>query len=138
MTEQEREDLLTLKLLMPEIKASLNKMIENQQVLTQIKLEADDSKRFRQNIDTIVERIISQRLNTVQFEQELNKQIEKITEQYLNKQNVRDDFTSKVKGIFTDEFKHIQLSLYFKLTAIVGSVATALVIFILKGVLGDK
>lgn len=136
MTEQEREDLLTLKLLMPEIKTSLNKILESQEVLTKLKIEVDDSKKFRQDFGSIVERIIDQRLNSIEFERALNEQIKKQAKEYLNQEEVRDDFTKKVDSRFKIMFKEIQLGMYLRLTAIVGSIATALAVIVLKGMLG--
>lgn len=136
MTEQEREDLLTLKLLMPEIKTSLNKILESQEVLTKLKIEVDDNKKFRAEFGTIVERIVTQRLNTIEFERALTGQIKDKAKEYLNQEEVRDDFTNKVDRRFDIKFKEIQLGLYLKLTAIVGSVATALAVAVLKGMVG--
>lgn len=136
MTEQEREDLLTLKLLMPEIKTSLNKILESQDVLTKLKIEGDDNKKFRQDFGSIVERIVAQRLNTVEFERSLNEQIKKQAKEYLNQEEVREDFTNKVDSRFNLKFREIQLGLYLKLTAIVGSIATTLAVIVLKGMVG--
>lgn len=136
MTEQEKEDLVRLKMLVPEIQKSLTKILDNQEVLAQIKMEVEDNKNFRARFTSEVTELVAQRLNTVQFEKDLNAQIEKQTQLYLNRQDVRDDFVNKVKNIFQIEFKYIQLGLYLKLTAVVGAVATGLATFILKGVIG--
>lgn len=133
MTEQEREDLLTAKLMLVEVKKALSKMLENQEVLTELKLDADSNKKFRERFEEKVLALVTQRLNTIQFEADLNKQIQNQTKEYLNKKEVRKEFTADVKGIIEDEMAGLQLSLFWKITAFVGTVLMAIFGIVLKG-----
>lgn len=133
MTEQEREDLLTAKLMLVEVKKALSKMLENQEVLTELRLDADSNKKFRERFEEKVLALVTQRLNTIQFEADLNKQIQNQTKEYLNKKEVRKEFTADVKGIIEDEMAGLQLSLFWKITAFVGTVLMAIFGIVLKG-----
>ena len=127
-----------MELILPEVQKSMNKILENQEVLTELKLDAEANKKFRENFAKSVTELVAQRLNTVNFEQSLNEQIEKQVMIIFNKPAVRDDLTQKITNVFTHQFKQIQLSMYWKLTAVVGTFATVAATIVIKGLLGGS
>lgn len=138
MTEDEKNRLIKVELILPEVQKSLNKILENQSVITELKLDAEANKKFRDNFSRDVSELIAQRLNTINFEQALNEQIEKQVMIIFNKPAVRGDLTQKIKEVFFHQFKQIQLSMYWKLTGVAATIATALATFVIKGMLGGS
>ena len=134
MTEQEREELLTLKLIVPEIQKAMNKILENQEVVTELRLEAENNKQFRKAFEDKVLDLVSRRLNTIQFEASLNGQITKQVETYLTSKEARKDFSQEVNTILEDKLEKLQLSMFWRLTAFIGTIVTAVVLILVKGV----
>lgn len=134
MTEQEREELLTLKLIVPEIQKAMGKILENQEVVTELRLEADNNKTFRKAFEDKVLDLVSRRLNTIQFEADLNVQIRKQVEIYLTSKDARKDFSEAVNELLDDRLEKLQLNMFWRLTAFIGTIVTAVVLILVKGV----
>lgn len=113
----------------------MNKVVEGLDSLSILLVEADNNKKFRIDFESKVKNIIDDRLNTTKFDESIKRTIEKEVIAIFDKQEVRDDFTSKVQKIFKLEINSLMLGLYIKLSIIVGTIATTLATAILKGML---
>lgn len=130
----DRERLLKVELIMDEIRKSMEKILESQEYFTTLKIEIENSKVFRKDFDSNVRKIVEIIIASKNFEKEIDKQIEEKVLNIFNKPEVREDFDNKVKEIFKDEWKNIQLSFIFKVLAWVVPIVSSLVIGIVKGV----
>lgn len=136
VTDEERNKLIKLELVLPQIEKSMSKILENQEILTLLKIESDENKKFRDGYRDELAKLLDTRLNSTAFEQALNEQIEKQTEIYLNKDGIRKDLTNRIKEVFRIEFKNAQLWMYIKLTTVVGGIATTVATLLVQGVIG--
>ena len=136
VTDEERNKLIKLELVLPQIEKSMSKILENQEILTLLKIESDENKKFRDGYKDELAKLLDTRLNSTAFEQALNEQIEKQTEIYLNKDGIRKDLTNRIKEVFRVEFKNAQLWMYIKLTTVVGGIATTAATLLVQGVIG--
>jgi len=135
----DKERLLKLEILLPQIKDSLEKILETQESFTILKLESEKSKEFREKFDEEITKKVNTQLESRSFENDVRTLIENEVITIFNKEEIRNDFNKKVDSRIETKWKSIQLSFLtassLKIITIASSISIALTIAILKGFL---
>lgn len=135
MSESEKDRILRLELLLPQIKESLEKMLETQESFTLLKIESENSKEFRKKFDDEVRKIVKVVLDSRAFEQDIKNQIEEEVLAIFNQEKIRKDFDNKVDARIELKLNNNKLGYYNKTSAKIGAALSAVIIALVIAVL---
>lgn len=135
MSESEKDRILRLELLLPQIKESLEKMLETQESFTLLKIESENSKEFRKKFDDEVRKIVKVILDSRAFEQDIKNQIEEEVLAIFNQEKIRKDFDNKVDARIELKLNSNKLGYYNKTSAKIGAALFTIIVGILIAVL---
>jgi hypothetical protein len=131
MSDEER--LLKLELALPQIKVSIEKILEAQDSLTALKIESQESKKFRDAFDSEVRRIVRQVLDTKDFDKAISLQIEEVVMVIFNKPEVRKDLGNTIDSRIDSKWKDRKLGWITAFISAVVGIVIGLISFWARG-----
>jgi hypothetical protein len=131
MSDEER--LLKLELALPQIKVSIEKILEAQDSLTALKIESQESKKFRDAFDSEVRKIVRQVLDTKDFDKAISLQIEEVVMVIFNKPEVRKDLGNTIDSRIDSKWKDRKLGWITAFISAVVGIVIGLISFWARG-----
>jgi hypothetical protein len=126
--EELEKKIMRFEIILPQIKDSMQKILDTQESFSLLKLEKEHSQEFRKDFEQNVEKLFYRLLQEERFE----KSIEKYIENYLEKKSSQEVFNIQVNKIVEAKWKELQLGFFWKIVGVLGVVWGAIVTIMLR------
>lgn len=111
----------------------MEKIVKGLESVSVLVKEAEENEAFRKSFDEKTKIIINEKLNTIEFDKDLKQTIQNEVKIILESKDSSTEFDNRVIEIVSKENKKILLGVYIKITAIITTIASGVLIAFFKG-----
>lgn len=113
----------------------MKKIVDGLDAVSALKLEAQEAKKFRDEFEQKTQKLVDDKLNTIDYDKNLKKIIQAELATKLHDEKTSEEFTNKVEEIIKKNNKSLLLNIYLKVTAVIVTLIGVIITAYINGVM---